>query len=120
MNLTHEEAITLFRFKLQMEIELKVNKHKGSFLEWKGIGKKITDLEYHKAKMLIAIRVGDMISVKEYIADCANILMAMGHELGVYDNSLEDTDLVSELKEDVFNHVPRETPKIENNYFDQL
>lgn len=73
------------RFSDQMLIELINNNHKGSVLDWGDFDNMITDLECHKAKMLIAIRCKNKKAIKEYIADCANILMAIGNKFELYD-----------------------------------
>ena len=99
------------KFALQMQIELDNNEHKGTIFDWKGITDKIADLEYHKAKMLLAIRTGQKNSIKEYIADCANILLSIGNELNLYIDYPVHTGIVSELKKDIFNYVPLEDQK---------
>lgn len=112
--------IKVSRFAKQMQIELDNNSHKGSILEWVGIYDKIADFEYHKAKMLIAIRTGDKNSTKEYIADCANILLAIGNEIGLYDKPSKNTGIVSELKTELFDHVPAKDPKKATNFIDNI
>lgn len=102
------------RFAQQMQIELDNNKHKGEIFNWKGIVEKISELEYHKSKMMLAIRMGDKDSIKEYIADCGNTLMSIGDELGLYEQESKNTGIASELKKDLFNHVPINTNKVGN------
>lgn len=103
-----------------MEIELANNSHKGSIYAWKGLYNKIADLEYHKAKMMIAIRTGDKLAVKEYIADCANILLSIGSEIGLYDNETVNSGIVTELKEEVFNHVPKNEMKVATSFTEKI
>lgn len=95
------------RFAKQMQIELDKNSHKGSVLDWKGIHNKIADLEYHKAKLIMSLRSGEKEATKEYIADCANILLSIGHEGGLYNNESEKTNTVWECKEKFFDLVPQ-------------
>lgn len=78
------------RFKNHMLRELKANSHKGSILDFKDFDKIITELEYHKAKMLIAIRCNNKYATKEYIADTANFLFCLGNLGGLYDNEFID------------------------------
>lgn len=102
----------LQRFANQMQIELDNNNHKGSILDWKGISDKIADLEYHKAKMLLAIRTGNKFAIKEYIADCGNILLSIGNELGLYEEESINTGMASEVVNTVFNIVQVKDQKI--------
>lgn len=50
----------------------------------------ISELEYHKAKMMLAIRVDNRQAVKEYIADSANFLLAIGDALDIYSDDFID------------------------------
>lgn len=113
--------IPIKRFAEQMQIELINNSYKEpGFYNWKGIYTKVADFEYHKSKMMIAIRTGDKLAVKEYIADCANILLSIGLELGLYENETENSGVVSELKEIVFNHVPIDKVKISKSFTENI
>lgn len=71
-------------FAQQMEKELATNSHKGDWRTWKDLPEMLWELEYHKAKLLKAINDNDKDMVREYIADCANILMFMGNAGHVY------------------------------------
>lgn len=77
------------RFSNQMLVELRNNDAKGSITKWKGIRDKLIDLEYHKAKLLVAIKTKNEFAIREYIADCANILFSIGDEFSIYDNDCE-------------------------------
>lgn len=112
-----EEQLKVERFAKQMLIELQNNSHKGSILDWKGMYEKIADFEYHKAKMLIAMRTGQKMAMKEYIADCANILLSIGDEANLYEEDSIDTGLVSELKTEVINYIPKKNGKRETNFY---
>lgn len=93
----------LLKFAERMQIELNHNQlKKGSIFMWKGIEHKVGELDYHKAKLMMALKQGDRAAVKEYIADCANILMAIGDEYGLYDGNVIDDGMVCELKDDLF------------------
>jgi hypothetical protein len=70
--------------------ELKNNDHKGSILEFNNFDEIITQIEYHKAKLMIAIRLGNKQAAKEYIADISNLLFAFGNSDGLYDDDFVD------------------------------
>lgn len=102
-----KEDIVVRRFAAQMLIELDHNKHKGSVLDWTNFDNMITELEYHKAKMFMAIRSNNPGALKEYIADTANILLAVGNKFGLYAEDTVDTDRCFELnKENLIIEMP--------------
>ena len=78
------------KFKNSMLKELKSNSYKGNILDFKNFNEIITQLEYHKAKMLIAIRCNDKHAIKEYIADSANFLLCLGNLYNLYNDSFLD------------------------------
>jgi hypothetical protein len=86
--LSAETELALTRFSAIMRTELQKNVHKGPILEWTNFHELITDLEYHKAKLLLAIRVRNKGAMREYMADTANILFALAHSLGVLDGDI--------------------------------
>lgn len=99
--------IKIQRFAEQMQIEIDNNSHKtGGIQNWKGLQHKIADFEYHKAKMIIAMRCQDPDAIKEYIADCANILMSIGDEYGLYDFPMVKSESKTVIGDQVFNKVP--------------
>lgn len=102
MSKIKEEEIKIQRFASQMSIELEHNNHKPSILEWNDLMEMIADLEYHKAKMMLAIRTGNKMAAKEYIADCANILLAIGNYGGLYDEKTVDSKTAFEVEKYVF------------------
>lgn len=72
-------------FKEDMLNELKKNSHKsGSFLDFKDFNSIITEFEYHKAKLFLAIRTKNKTAIREYLADCGNYLMLIGNLFDVY------------------------------------
>jgi hypothetical protein len=85
-----EENNKIERFKNAMLKELKNNDHKGSILEFNNFDEIITQIEYHKAKLMIAIRLGNKQAAKEYIADISNLLFAFGNSDGLYDDDFVD------------------------------
>lgn len=86
-----EEIQKIEKFKNWMIRELEVNeKNKGFITDFINFEKIITELEYHKAKLLIAIRCDNKHAVKEYIADTANFLFCLGNLGGVYDDDFID------------------------------
>jgi transcriptional regulator with XRE-family HTH domain len=74
-------------FAENMKIELNANKHKGDWKEWNNIEEMISELEWHKAKLLFALRENNKNSVREYLADCGNILMFIGNAGHIFDNN---------------------------------
>lgn len=72
-------------FKEDMLSELNKNSHKGSILDFKDFNGIITELEYHKAKLFLAIRVKNKGAIREYLADTANFLLAIGNLFEVYE-----------------------------------
>ncbi len=97
-------------FKQRMLLELKNNSHKKCILDFSDYESIITEIEYHKAKLLIAIRVGNKHAAKEYIADVANFLFALGNSNGLYDDDFEDifeTNSFEIIKSDVFIEVTK-------------
>ena len=95
-----EELIKIFGN--MMLNELVKNIHKGSILDFRDFNQIITEFEYHKAKLFIAIRTNNKDAIKEYLADCGNYLLCLGSLLEVFDNDLlEDcTELNKEV--DIF------------------
>ena len=96
-----EHLIKTIRFQERMLHELSNNSKKGDILEWRGISEKIVDLEYHKAKVLLAIRESNCFALREYIADCANILLSIGDEFGLYDSDVEALRIEAVLPEKI-------------------
>lgn len=93
------------RFAEQMQIELEKNYHKGDIFKWKGIQDKLLDLEYHKAKLLLAIKEKNNHAIKEFLADSANILLAIGNELDLYAEDSRNDGIASQMKFGVFDLV---------------
>lgn len=85
-NNLEEEILLIEKFKNDMIIELQKNSHKGSILDFKNFNEIITEMEYHKAKLFLAIRVKNKGAIREYLADTANFLLAIGNLFEVYDN----------------------------------
>lgn len=104
-----ELNIKLSRFNQWMIRELNANNHKGSILEFKDFDKIVTELEYHKSKMMIAFRCSDKQAAKEYIADTANFLFCLGNLGGLYDDDFVDLingeSMEIRKDKDVFNCV---------------
>lgn len=73
-------------FAKQMQVELDANSHKGDWNEWRDVQEILNEFEYHKAKLLMALRKKEPHhECKELIADCANILMFLGNAGYLYD-----------------------------------
>lgn len=77
-------------FKQAMLNELNANSDKGNLEEFKDFNKIIAEMEYHKAKMLLAVRMKNKQALKEYIADTANYLFMLGNLFGIYEWDFED------------------------------
>jgi hypothetical protein len=71
-------------FAEEMQKELKANESKGNWEEFININEILIEFEYHKAKLIIELRKGDKTKCKEYIADCANILLMLGNAGQLY------------------------------------
>lgn len=71
-------------FADDMVSELIKNSHKESILEIDNFEQIVTELEYHKAKLFLAIRVKNYGAIREYLADCGNYLMAIGNFFDVF------------------------------------
>ncbi len=70
-------------FAALMQEELNNNAHKGNWEEFKNIEKILTELEWHKVKLLFALKEGDNNKIKEYLADCANNLLFIANALNI-------------------------------------
>lgn len=90
-------------FTNSMLNELNNNSYKGSIFEFTNFEKIITELEYHKSKMFLAIRLKNKQAIKEYIADTANYLLALGNSFSLYDN-----EFINKLTDESF-EINRET-----------
>lgn len=93
--MTIETAIR--RFADQMQIEMDNNSHKSNMMEWHDFEEMITELEYHKAKMFMALRAKNYNAMKEYIADCANLLLAIGNMHNLYQSESVNNGVCHEL-----------------------
>lgn len=92
-------------FALEMQKQINFNaKVKSDWREWKNVKEILVDLEYHKAKMMIALKERNMGAMREYIADCANILMFLGAAFEFY-KEFSDDDLTYEMYTDVFREI---------------
>lgn len=81
----------ILKFVQLMEKELKANSHKGDWKTFIDQDKIIQELYYHLDKLeKVRLTNKDFQLMKEYIADCANILMFLN-------NSID-----SEIQKDVF------------------
>lgn len=86
-------------FKQDMLCELNKNSHKGSILDFKDLNGIVTELEYHKAKLFLAIRVGNKGAIREYLADSANYLLALGNLFDVYSEDRNEEECFQINKE---------------------
>ena len=86
--------------------ELNKNSHKGSILDFKDFYQIITELEYHKAKLLFAIKNNHKDAIREYLADCGNYLLCIGNLFNVFDNDLSEDCIEMNKNVDLFVKVP--------------
>lgn len=94
------EELLVEIFKQDMLLELKKNSYKGSILDFKDFNGIITEMEYHKAKLFLAIRVNNKGAIREYLADTANFLLALGNLFNVYEGE-NNEDECFEINKDV-------------------
>jgi hypothetical protein len=72
-------------FAEQMQMELENNSHKGDWNEFRDVKEILNEIEYHKAKLIIALgKKSPHSECKELIADCANFLMMLGNAGELY------------------------------------
>lgn len=72
------------QFAQLMQKELTANENKGDwhlFLNERDI---LHDLEYHKAKLMFALKFDNEDDIKEYAADCANCLLMLLNSKGIF------------------------------------
>lgn len=83
-------------FAKQMQTELDNNQHKGDWNKWRNVQEILNEFEYHKSKLLIALRKKEPHEeCKELIADCANILMFLGNTGELYSDNLSQGTIIT-------------------------
>lgn len=90
-----------FSKEMQKQININTKLGKTTWEEWGNIKEILVDLEYHKAKLMIALKEDNIGALREYIADCGNILMFLGNACGMY-HEFEDSEPVFQMKFGVF------------------
>lgn len=95
-------------FADDMISELHKNYHKGSILKMENFEQIITELEYHKAKLFLAIRMKNKGAIREYLADTGNYLIAIGNLFDVFSNE-RNNDNCFEINKDVEIFITRKT-----------
>jgi hypothetical protein len=103
------------KFKDDMMSELLKNRSKGTILDLKDFNTIITELEYHKAKLFLAIRMKNKGAIREYIADTANYLLAIGNMFDLYDEDGNDPNTCFEINKDAELFVELPTYKKSTN-----
>lgn len=77
-----------FAKQMQNELFANVRKHGNGWRNWRDVDAMLNELEYHKAKLIIALNPkkgkADYALVKELIADCANFLLFIGNAGNLY------------------------------------
>ena len=75
----------VLKFANQMQSELNDNLHKGDWSEWRDVKEILYEMDYHKAKLIIALKDNNKTLIRELLADCGNFLMFLGNAGYVYD-----------------------------------
>lgn len=86
-------------FADDMISELRKNSHKGSIIDFKNFEQVITELEYHKSKLFIAIRMKNKGAIREYLADIGNYLITIGNIFDVYSDERNENECFEINKE---------------------
>lgn len=84
-------------FARDMQAELRQNAHKGNWEGWGTPESMLLELEYHKAKLLIALRDKKPDLIREYLADCGNFLLFIGNHHGLYEPMSVETIQIDNL-----------------------
>lgn len=95
----------VYNFALEMQNQLDnnaIHPEKENWREFTNVGDILWELEYHKAKLLLALKCNNQTAIREYIADCGNILMFLGNAFNMY-KKFETTPFCTELNSDIFN-----------------
>lgn len=74
----------ILMFASDMNQELENNKHKGDYKNFTNKKDILSELDYHINKLKAAIENDVDFEIKEYIADCGNILMFLGNSYNFY------------------------------------
>jgi hypothetical protein len=77
----------IMEFAKMMQVELSNNSSKGDWKEFKEINNILLELEWHKAKLFMALKDNDKNKIREYIADCANNLMFLSNATNTLENN---------------------------------
>lgn len=68
-----------------MQAELDANVRKGNWREFRNDNGILSEIAWHQAKLLHALRNGTKTEILEYSADCANYYMMLANSNGVLD-----------------------------------
>lgn len=77
--------IKIEKFAEQMQIELDENSYKGNWENFKDPNEIDIELDYHLTKLRNSVKQKDKERIKEYIADCANLLLMLGNSYELYE-----------------------------------
>ena len=72
------------KFAEIMQTELELNSHKGNWEEFINKKEIVSEFFYHFNKLEDSMILEDKERVKEYIADCANLLLMLGNSYEIY------------------------------------
>lgn len=81
---SREVPLELIKFVEYMNFELESNEHKGDWKLFTDIELIKDELDHHLSKLKKAIEDNNIPQIREYIADCGNILMMMGNSYNLY------------------------------------
>lgn len=99
-----EKEIAIFANQMQRQLDSNPNKENVWKTNVLTLESYLVDLEYHKAKMMLAIKEKNMGALKEYLADCGNILMFIGHKFDLFSEE-DNKPIAYQMKSDIFIEV---------------
>jgi hypothetical protein len=67
------------KFAEHMQREIDANAHKGDWHEFMDSDGILSEIEWHKAKLLFALKDANKDRITEHAADCANFFMMLLH-----------------------------------------
>lgn len=84
-------------FAREMQTQLQENARKGNWETWGTLPEMLVELEYHKAKLILALRDKKPDMIREYLADCGNFLLFIGNLNGLYEPMQVETIEIDNL-----------------------
>lgn len=81
-----DKEVYNFAMNMQKQLDINTELKNQNWHNYTDIKNILIDIEYHKAKLLMALKEDNPGAIAEYIADCANILMFLGAAIGMYNH----------------------------------